>query len=191
LAYRVFAGLGYNYGSYPKNATLSTLPFFKQFSAGGPYSMRAWGLRQLGLGSSNSYDSITATNFRDRYGDMIIETNIEYRFIMATVAGVKVGSAIYTDIGNIWNVKKSTTDPSANFSLAKLGHDIAIGVGTGLRLDFDYFLIRFDLAYKVKDPLRNANSGWMSFKNFNWTDVRPNGLEVSNFALQLGIGLPF
>ncbi|MEI8099546.1 MAG: hypothetical protein WCG74_11960, partial [Sediminibacterium sp.] len=60
-----------------------------------------------------------------------------------------------------------------------------------LRLDFDYFLIRFDLAYKVKDPVRATNEGWMSFKNFNWTDVRPNGLEVSNFALQLGIGLPF
>ncbi|MEI6585429.1 MAG: BamA/TamA family outer membrane protein [Sediminibacterium sp.] len=191
LAYRAFAGIGYNYGSYPKNASLATLPFFKQFSAGGPYSMRAWGLRQLGLGSSNTYDSISSTNFRDRYGDMIIETNVEYRFIMATVAGVKVGSAIYTDIGNIWNVKNSTTDFNSTFSLAKLGHDIAIGVGTGLRLDFDYFLIRFDLAYKVKDPLRTANNGWMSFKNFNWTDIRPNGLEVSNFALQLGIGLPF
>ena len=191
LAYRAFAGLGYNYGSYPKNATLATLPFFKQFSAGGPYSMRAWGLRQLGLGSSNTYDSISSTNFRDRYGDMIIETNMEYRFILATVAGVKIGSAVYTDIGNVWNVKNSTIDPNATFSLAKLGHDIAIGVGTGLRIDFDYFMIRFDLAYKVKDPVRATNEGWMSFKNFNWTDVRPNGLEVSNFALQLGIGLPF
>ena len=34
LAYRAFAGIGYNYGTYPKNATLATLPFFQQFSAG-------------------------------------------------------------------------------------------------------------------------------------------------------------
>ncbi|MEK7198461.1 MAG: BamA/TamA family outer membrane protein, partial [Bacteroidota bacterium] len=50
LAYRAFAGVGYNYGS--DTLRDKTLPFFKQFSAGGPYSMRAWGLRQLGLGSS-------------------------------------------------------------------------------------------------------------------------------------------
>ncbi len=153
--------------------------------------MRAWGLRQLGLGSSNTYDSILTSSFRDRYGDMVLEFNAEYRFTMATIAGVKIGSALYSDIGNIWNVKKDPTDPKASFSLSNLANDLAIGVGTGLRLDFNYFLIRLDFAYKVKDPMRTVNGGWMSIKNFNWTDIRSNGREVSNYALQLGIGLPF
>jgi hypothetical protein len=190
MAYRAFAGFGYNYGSYPAT-TSSTLPFFKQFSLGGPYSMRAWGLRQLGLGSSNSYDSISTSSFRDRYGDMALEGNIEYRFNIATVAGVKIGSALYSDIGNIWNLKKNSSDPYSVFSLSNLGKDLAIGVGTGVRVDFTYFLIRLDFAYKVKDPVRMGNNGWMSINKFNWTDIRPNGLEVPNFALQLGIGLPF
>jgi outer membrane protein assembly factor BamA len=190
MAYRAFAGYGYNYGSYP-GTTASTLPFFKQFSLGGPYSMRAWGLRQLGLGSSNSYDSISTSSFRDRYGDFALEGNIEYRFNIATVAGVKIGSALYSDIGNIWNVKKNSSDPNSVFSLSNFGKDLAIGVGTGVRVDFTYFMIRLDFAYKVKDPVRMGNNGWMSIQKFNWTDVRPNGLEVPNFALQLGIGLPF
>lgn len=190
MAYRAFAGYGYNYGSYP-NTSVSTLPFFKQFSLGGPYSMRAWGLRQLGLGSSNTYDSISSSNFRDRYGDMVLEGNAEYRYNLATIAGVKIGSALFTDIGNIWNVKKNATDPKSEFSLSNLGKDLAIGVGTGLRIDFSYFMIRLDFAYKVKDPVRMGNGGWMSIKNFTWSDIRPNGLEVPNFALQLGIGLPF
>ncbi len=190
MAYRAFAGFGYNYGSYP-GTSASTLPFFKQFSLGGPYSMRAWGLRQLGLGSSNTYDSISTSSFRDRYGDMALEGNIEYRFNIATVAGVKIGSALYSDIGNIWNVKKNPNDPNSVFSLSNFGKELAIGVGTGVRVDFTYFMIRLDFAYKVKDPVRMGNNGWMSINKFNWTDVRPNGLEVPNFALQLGIGLPF
>jgi outer membrane protein insertion porin family len=190
MAYRAFAGYGYNYGSYP-GTSASTLPFFKQFSLGGPYSMRAWGLRQLGLGSSNSYDSISTSSFRDRYGDLALEGNIEYRFNLATVAGVKIGSALYSDIGNIWNNKKNPSDPSSVFSLSNFGKDLAIGVGTGVRIDFTYFLIRLDFAYKVKDPVRLGNDGWMSIRKFNWTDIRSNGLEVPNFALQLGIGLPF
>jgi hypothetical protein len=190
MAYRAFAGFGYNYGSFP-GTSASTLPFFKQFSLGGPYSMRAWGLRQLGLGSSNSYDSISTSSFRDRYGDLALEGNVEYRFNIATVAGVKIGSALYSDIGNIWNVKKNPNDPNSVFSLSNFGKDLAIGVGTGVRVDFTYFMIRLDFAYKVKDPVRMGNNGWMSINKFNWTDVRPNGLEVPNFALQLGIGLPF
>jgi outer membrane protein assembly factor BamA len=191
MAYRAFAGMGYNYGNYPGNKEISTLPFFKQFSVGGPYSMRAWGLRQLGLGSSITYDSILTSSFRDRYGDMVLEFNAEYRFTMATIAGVKIGSALYSDIGNIWNLKKNPLDPKASFSFSNLANDLAIGLGTGLRLDFSYFLIRLDFAYKVKDPMRRVNEGWMSIKNFNWTDTRSNGLEVPNYALQLGIGLPF
>lgn len=188
LAFRAFAGVGYNYG----NDTLRdrTLPFFKQFSAGGPYSMRAWGLRQLGLGSSKqSETSASANSYRDRFGDFQLEANIEYRYPLGTIAGVKIGSALFADIGNIWNLKSNNVDPEAKFSFKNLGRDLAIGVGTGVRVDFSYFLIRLDLAYKVKDPARQYNNGWMD--QFQWTENRANGLKIPNYALQLGIGLPF
>lgn len=187
LAYRAFAGVGYNYGT---NALDKTLPFFKQFSAGGPYSMRAWGLRQLGLGSSLQSESDTSKNsYRDRFGDMQLEANIEYRFPVTTIAGIKIASALFTDIGNVWDVRTNTADPEAKFSLKNIGRDLAIGMGTGLRIDFSYFLLRFDLAYKVKDPARQYNNGWAD--KFQWFENRTNGLKVNNYAFQLGIGLPF
>jgi len=191
LAYRAFGGFGYNYG---KDSVFgNTLPFFKQFSGGGPNSMRAWNLRQIGLGSSPQSEIDTAFNaFRERFGDMQLELNLEYRFLLASFGSFKIGSTLYTDIGNIWNTKPSSAfDSRTNFDISNFGKDLAIGVGTGLRFDLSYFLIRLDFAYKLKDPLRVANGGWMSLNNFNWTDVRANGVKVPNYALQLGIGLPF
>jgi len=188
LAYRAFAGFGYNYSNNPTIG--KTLPFFKQFIVGGPYSMRAWALRQLGLGSSVFSDTVISS-YRDRFGDMQLETNIEYRFQLAALGSFKIGSAVFADIGNIWNLKKNAQDPSSRFSISNLGRDLAIGIGTGLRFDFSYFLIRFDVAYRVKDPARSTNGGWMSFKNFVWSETREKGLKVNNAALQFGIGLPF
>ena len=54
-----------------------------------------------------------------------------------------------------------------------------------------------EVAYKVKDPARRANDGWMSIKDFEWRNkeftVVNNGrvLRRNNYAFQLGIGLPF
>lgn len=188
LAYRAFAGFGYNYGNDPTIGR--TLPFFKQFIVGGPYSMRAWGLRQLGLGSSVFSDTVNSS-YRDRFGDMQLETNIEYRFQLASLGSFKIGSAVFADIGNIWNLKKNAQDPDSRFTFRNLGKDLAIGIGTGLRFDFSYFLIRFDIAYRVKDPARSTNGGWMSIKDFVWSETREKGLRVNNAALQFGIGLPF
>lgn len=188
LAWHLFAGAGYSYGS--DTATNQSLPFFKQFSAGGPYSMRAWGLRQLGLGSSTLAEQDTAKNsYRDRFGDMRLEANIEYRFPIATIAGANISSALFADIGNVWNVKKSSFDPLAQFSFSNLYRDVAVGVGTGIRMDFSYFLIRVDCGFKLKDPARSTPGGWAN--TFRWSEYRPNGLKVSNYAIQLGIGLPF
>ncbi len=191
LALRAFAGVGYNYNRSGKFGV--TLPFFKQFIAGGPNSMRAWALRQLGLGSS--FLSDTASTFRDRYGDMQLEANIEYRYPIAHFTSVNVNGALFTDVGNIWNIRKDTANPNSQFKLNRLGQDIAIGVGTGLRFDFHYFLIRIDAGLKLKDPARLANNGWLDIKNFSWRNhefEKPGeNLKRNNYAIQLGIGLPF
>lgn len=194
FAYRFFGGIGLNYSNDPIIG--QSLPFFKQFAAGGPYSMRAWGLRQLGLGSSLLSD--TSTSFRDRFGDIQLEADFEYRFPITVIGGVKVNSAFFADMGNVWNLKNSVENPESKLTLNRFWHDIAIGAGTGLRFDFNYFLVRFDFAYKVKDPARISNNGWMSIRDFEWRNHEfdsyfPKGKEPkrNNFAIQLGIGLPF
>jgi len=188
LAMRGMFGIGYNYGNTAKFG--NTLPFFKQFVAGGPNSMRAWGLRELGLGSSVVSDTST---FNERYGDMQLEANIEYRFPIASFGSVNISSAFFIDAGNIWNVRREADLPGADFNFDKLGKDIAIGTGTGLRMDFSYFLIRLDFGIKVKDPAKYEDNGW-NFPHFNWQNTEYSQYGVAprnNYALQLGIGLPF
>lgn len=196
LAMRGFAGVGYNYNRLDKFG--KTLPFFKQFVAGGPNSMRGWNLRQLGLGSSLLSD--TSSTFRDRYGDMQLEANLEYRFPMFNISSVKFNGAVFTDIGNVWNVHRQEELPNSEFSINRLGKDLAIALGTGLRVDFSYFLIRFDIGFKLKDPARLENNGWLDPWNFTWRNnefpatinpLNERPMYRNNYALQLGIGLPF
>lgn len=198
LALRAYGGAGINYSKEGKFG--QTLPFFKQFIAGGPNSMRAWGLRQLGLGSSLLSD--TSGSFRDRYGDLQLEVNAEYRYKIAMVGSVQVAGALFTDIGNIWNIKNDPQNPGSVFNLNRIGQDIAVGIGTGIRFDFNYFMIRVDGGLKLKDPARLNNNGWLDFSNFTWTNdefkvidaTDPSGQRIikrNNYAIQLGIGLPF
>jgi outer membrane protein assembly factor BamA len=189
IAWRLMGGWGNNYSN---NVKLSgQLPFFKQFTAGGPYSMRAWGLRQLGLGSSTFYDTSASRQNFDRFGDLQLEANFEYRFTLLQIGTYKFGSALFTDIGNIWNTRDLGNDINAGFKLDRLYKDLAIGVGTGLRMDFDYFIIRIDYALKMKDPTRQNNNGWMNLSDMKWSEIKANGLKVNNYAWQFGIGLPF
>jgi outer membrane protein assembly factor BamA len=104
-AFRVFGGYGLVYGKNKDGSNENNLPFFKAFFAGGPYSMRAWAVRRLGLGSSDRFD----TQKIDRFGDMKLEGNAEFRFNLGTVWGVKVKSALFADIGNIWAKKIDET----------------------------------------------------------------------------------
>jgi outer membrane protein insertion porin family len=189
LAWRFMGGWGNNYSNDP--VLKGHLPFFKQFTAGGPYSMRAWGLRQLGLGGSQFYDTSLKSQSFDRFGDFQLEANLEYRFPLFQWGSYKIGSAVYTDIGNIWNIRDIELDPAAGFKFNKLYKDIAVAVGTGIRMDFNYFVIRVDYALKMKDPTRLQNDGWLDIRNLKWAEVKPNGVKVNNYALQFGIGLPF
>jgi len=189
LAMRFLGGWGNNYSNVKKLG--GQLPFFKQFTAGGPYSMRAWGLRQLGLGSSRFYDTSASSQNFDRFGDLQLEANIEYRYTLFQWGSYKMGSALFMDMGNIWNTRDTKLDPSAGFKLDRLYKDLAIGIGTGIRFDFNYFIVRVDYALKMKDPTRLNNNGWLDFKNMKWNEVKPNGMKVNNYAWQFGIGLPF
>ncbi|HEY0680582.1 MAG TPA: BamA/TamA family outer membrane protein [Chitinophagaceae bacterium] len=179
LAFRLMGGVGFAYGDSSENVKERTMPFFKQYVAGGPNSMRAWQVRQLGWGSSKRL----STTFQDKFGDIQLEANMEYRFLVTTIpGGINFGSAVFMDAGNIW-LRKTFGDPdleNADFRLSRLGRDLAIGVGTGFRFDFNFFLIRLDYAYKVKDPQREIEPNkWF----YNWS--------LFSGQLQLGINYPF
>ena len=148
--------------------------------------MRGWNLRTLGPGS-------TVKNLRGedgdpfRSGDMQIEANIEYRFYLANIAGVKVNSALFTDVGNVWYREFNPDYPDGTFKFNKFLNDLGVDVGTGLRVDFTYFLIRLDYGLKARNPspqLGDIDSQGKLF--YNW-DLK----TVFGGQLQLGINYPF
>lgn len=182
LAMRAMAGAGWAYGREGTTGYEQTLPFYKAFFAGGPNSMRGWQVRQLGLGSSKYYDT-AGGGLADRFGDVQLEGNIEYRFPLGSIFGIKLLSALYVDAGNIWDrhvIDTAAAAQGSDFKFDRFYKEIAVDAGTGLRLDFDYFLIRFDWAYKIRDPQRLQYSNRWFY-----------GLSLPDGQFQLGIGYPF
>jgi outer membrane protein insertion porin family len=180
IAFRVFAGAGYEFNSTRDEDKKNNLPFFKQYFSGGPNSMRAWGLRRLGPGST----VVEFEDVPDRYGDIQLEANIEYRFPIGTPFGVKLGGALFTDIGNVWLMKKEAGPEEAVFKFSRLGKDLAIGAGAGLRVDFNFLVLRFDYSYKVKDPSPSPANAALQNKWFGYSFFQGD-------QFQLGIGYPF
>lgn len=160
---RIALGVGKPYGN------LDVLPFEKSFFAGGSNGIRAWQARTLGPGSLP--DSITSTV--NQIGELKIEANIEYRFDITKI----FEGAFFIDAGNIWILKKDVQRPNAEINLSRFYQDLAIGFGTGIRLDFNFFIIRFDLATPLKDPSSNQPKKYQ--------------VQLKNTTLNLGIGYPF
>ncbi len=183
LAFRTYGGVGIAYGRTAGDGLEESLPFYKAFFGGGPNSMRAWQVRQLGLGSSHYYNVTPYNNLDLRFGDIKLEGNVEYRFLLGTLFGIKFRSALFTDIGNIWSRKPIDSTEAAkgsDFQLNRFYKEFAIGAGTGIRVDFNYFLVRLDWAYKVRDPQRIDNPDAWFYK-----------LHLGSGQLQLGINYPF
>lgn len=194
IAWRIFAGLGYSMpfslkSGEPDSSNLF-MPFFRQYYAGGPNSMRAWTVRRLGPGSTlKSYAKDVAP---DRFGDIRLEANLEYRYYITKVVGFPLEGAVFVDMGNVWFKRVNEDFDSGEFHIRYLWRDLGVGMGTGLRIDFGLLKLRFDFAYKAKDPSpdiaeKEAQNVWF----YKW---RPglgdkNGRRGAQF--QIGIDYPF
>lgn len=185
LVLRLFTGVGYEFNSTANPLKRNNLPFFKQYFAGGPNSMRAWGLRKLGPGSTVTSFSGTGS-IPERYGDVQLEGNIEYRFPFFKLFGFNVEGALFTDVGNIWFLKNTAnpTVPESIFNFNNLAKDLAVGVGTGFRINLGFFVVRLDYSYKAKDPSPSLSNAAIQNKWFGYK--RYKGQQ-----LQLGISYPF
>ncbi len=197
---KFFAGVG-----IPLNKD-TTLPFFKQYFGGGSNSMRGWPVRGIGRGSQ-PLAPYKSTRFNDRTGDMQLEANIEYRYDIAQLIPntLVLKGAFFADIGNIWNLRNSKpgggTD-SAQFKMKNIYKDLGVTAGTGFRLDFNYFILRFDLGFRFKRPeTRYINDGW-KIPSLSFKDVLPKLFlkgdneeyriwRYENFNFTIGIGYSF
>ena len=194
LHFRAFAGGGIALPTESRKGQV-TLPFFKSYIAGGPNSMRGWSIRKLGIGSNIFYDTVANGRFNDKYADMQLEANLEFRFNVFPFYGFWMRGAVFTDIGNIWfRNDLDGTLKNAGFRLDQLGKDIAVASGFGARVDFNYFLLRFDLGFPVKDPRYGPdNKGNQNIEKFY--SKNSGGWFVNNVwnkpTFQFAIGYPF
>jgi outer membrane protein assembly factor BamA len=174
IAFKLLGGIAYAYG----DENDYQLPYEKNFFIGGPSSVRAWKPRRLGPGSY-----VSSSNLVEQPGSILLESSVEYRFKLFPLFG-QMNGAFFIDAGNVWNMTQGNTDPSTQFHLNDFYNQIAVGTGFGLRWDFDFFLLRLDLATKVINPANPVNQKWVlpqtSFEGGQ------NPIEYN-----IGIGYPF
>ena len=168
LAFHIGIGVGYPYGNS------KMLPFERSYFSGGANSVRGWSVRSLGPGSM-PLDSVKS--FAQQIGDIRLDLNLEYR----TKLFWKFEMAAFIDAGNIWTFHKDESRPNGNFDFSRFYKEIAVSYGLGLRLDFDFFLIRFDTGMKAYNPQESGRR--------KWAILHPN--FGSNFAWHFAVGYPF
>lgn len=208
FVFRVFGGIGVA----AKQDT--TLPFFKQYFGGGANSMRGWPVRGVGRGAQ-ALAPYGSNTFNDRTGDIQLETNIEYRYTIAQIFpnSLVLKGALFTDIGNVWNFRNSIPgggEDSTQFKFKNLYKQLGVTVGTGFRLDFNYFIVRFDFGFRFKRPDIKENDGWQ-IPNINLNNLFRRGEKIpdpanpgqtynddrykkwryENYNLTIGISYPF
>lgn len=210
FAYRINTGVAYSYGSD------RSLPYEKYYFAGGSNSIRAWRPRRLGLGSVPPRLSTEATNDADpvkdglfnyrleKPGEILFEGSMELR---SKLFGF-VGGAIFLDAGNVWLFSQQTkenpetgerepVEGNSKFKIDSFYKELGIGTGFGLRFDFTFLVLRFDVGIKVYDPGRAPEDRFVLddarfFKPF----ATPVGDGTyTNFKepviYNIGIGYPF
>ena len=166
VALRFLVGAGYGYGNS------STVPFEKQFYAGGANSMRGWQARALGPGRTEPWNEYFL--IPSQTGDFKMEANVEYRFPVVW----KLEGALFVDAGNVWDLRRLTGFEGRNFSF----DTIAADWGMGIRVNLDFILVRIDMGTKVYEPCRRADERLIG--PADW-------LKRDNFAIHFGVGYPF
>ena len=200
IIFRLNPGFGYSYGN------TQTLPFDKQFFAGGSSGIRAWQARTLGPGNYNRAslaNDTVRTNLRnlDQLGDIKFEGNIEYRFkLLDNFWGAKVKGATFVDFGNTWLLRQNNLQQGGEFKFNEIYNQTAIGVGLGLRFDVSFFVFRLDAGFKFKDPQFIGDEQYVYKYWFDKSEkkafqadyaIRNSPDRYSLSQIQFGIGLPF
>lgn len=140
IAFHSGVGVGIPYGNS------KILPFEKRFYGGGANSVRGWDVRTLGPGSFNGSNDVSS--FINQCGDIRLDLSLEYRAKLFWV----IEMAAFIDAGNIWTIRNYENQPGGLFKLDSFYKQIAAAYGLGIRLDFNYFLLRFDLGMKAHNP---------------------------------------
>gem|GEM_PF-467478 len=160
------------------------IPYDKFLFAGGSNSVRAWSPRRLGIGSFATQRLNPVTNQLERDyiteqpGNVLLEGSVEYRFPLYSF----IRGALFTDFGNVWSLQPDDRRDGSQFYLNKFYRQFAVASGFGLRMDFTFIILRFDIATKVYDPTEGEHP---------WVLKRALQQTSNQTVINVGLGYPF
>lgn len=170
LALHAGLGVAWPYGNS------RVLPFEKRYFSGGANSMRGWSVRGLGPGKFRGTDG--RIDFINQTGDVKLDLNAELR----THLFWKINGALFVDAGNIWTLRDYAEQPGGQFRWNKFYEQIAVAYGAGLRLNFGYFILRFDGGMKAVNPAYTSQKE-------HYAVFHPD--FGRDFSFHFAVGLPF
>lgn len=175
-AVRIGAGVAVPFGDS------KAVPYVKQFFVGGPASLRAWRIRELGPGGYVELDEkgkpVEIQPFYQA-GDFRFEFAGELRFPLF----LWFKGAIFLDGGNIWTLRKDIARPGSELQWNSY-RNIAIGTGFGLRTDLDYFVLRLDFGLPLRRPYADTAGRY-------WVPNLISRFQLGDFNPNLSVGYPF
>lgn len=157
FAWRLYSGLAHPYGDN------SSIPLNRRFFAGGSNDIRGWAPFQLGPGNIASND-VTING-----GEIKLAAFTELRQIfIRDLVGANWHVASFVDMGNIWYGPRNDFSIQSNedqlrqgrFYIDEFYKQIAVGTGLGVRLDWEYVVVRFDFTFRAHD----LQTGWFNNK---------------------------
>ncbi|HNC13900.1 MAG TPA: BamA/TamA family outer membrane protein, partial [Cyclobacteriaceae bacterium] len=164
------------------------------FFAGGSNSIRAWRPRRLGQGSFKP--DVSSDIAQDGYfnyqfekpGDILLEGSVEIR---KKIFGFVEG-AVFVDAGNVWTFKplddNNEDKGNSQFNLNRFYREIGVGTGFGLRFNFSFLILRFDVGIKAYDPARDSGDRFVLPK---MRFFRPYTQYNEPVIYNIGIGYSF
>ncbi len=204
LAFRLNTGMAYSYDSN------NSLPYEKFYFVGGSNSVRAWRPRRLGVGTLPP--PLSAEPHEDGYfnyqfekpGEILLEGSVELR---TNLVGF-IDGALFVDAGNVWLFRQQTqqdpesgeivpVDGNTKFQLGTFWKELGIGTGFGLRFDFTFLILRFDVGIKVYDPARPEDQRFVLddvrfMRPYAKKDVNGNYYDFREPVIyNIGVGFPF
>ncbi len=145
VAAKAVVGVAHPTGQAP------VVPFDRRFYVGGAGSVRGWRLRELGPGDVPPGEAAFVQG-----GDIKLELGLELRTVLLRqVFAADWSLALFSDAGNVWLGPRNPT-AAGRFRFGEFADEIAVGAGVGLRVAYDFLILRFDLGWQVHSPVPGA-----------------------------------
>lgn len=149
LHYRLQIGAG-----MPLENNGLNLPFDYSFFGGGSNDNRGFRARSLGPGVYKYY--LDSNRTVTQMGDMRLGASFEYRFRITSL----FEGAFFSDVGNLWAYNEDPNRPGGQMS-KDFYKQLSVSSGIGLRLDFTFLVIRFDVGIPLRNPALPDNAKWI------------------------------